>query len=233
MTGDGVPTTPDGADAGRLVAERWCEVCRDATASSGAGITLVAHDRSTGTICVTDDVTALCEELQFTLGEGPCLDAYDERRPVGEPDLGVMGGLRWPAFRAPAVAAGVRAAFGFPISVGSVRLGALDLYRDLPGPLTAPQHADALRLADAAGVLILEAQAAARPGRLGDALAGAESFRLVVHQAAGMIAAQLDVPVVDALRRLRAHAFVHDVAVADVAREVVGRRLRFDEGDRR
>ena len=69
----------------------------------------------------------------------------------------------WPSPR-PVIDAGVRAVFGFPLRVGAVRLGALNLYRDQPGPLADEQHADALVLADVAAELILMLQAHAPPG---------------------------------------------------------------------
>src|SRR4030095_11329857 len=110
-----------------------------------------------GSVCTTGEVSALIEDLQYSLGEGPCVDAYNQDRPELEPDLADPVTPRWLASGAPALDAGVRAVFGFPLRVGAVRLGALNLYRDRPGPLTDHEHADALVLADvgAAGVLLL------------------------------------------------------------------------------
>jgi len=68
------------------------------------------------------------------------VDAYRQNAVVTEPDLADPVTRRWPAFTPSAVEAGVRAVFGFPMRVGSVRLGALNLYRDVPGPLTGEQH---------------------------------------------------------------------------------------------
>ena len=139
---------------------------------SGAGIMLLADDRPRGSLCTTNDVSALIEELQYTLGEGPCVDAHRQRSPVAEPDLAHPVELRWSAFAGPAVDAGARAVFGFPVTVGSVRLGALNLYRDQPGPLSADQHADALVVADVAARSIISMQADAVPGTIGVGLGG-------------------------------------------------------------
>jgi len=218
-------------DGDSVATSRLCEVCRAATATNGAGIMLITNEVTRGTICVTNDVSELIEELQFTLGEGPCIDAYDLRAPVTEPDLAAPIVARWTAFTPPAVAAGVRAVFGFPISVGTVRLGALNLYREHPGPLTARQHSDAVLLAGAAAEMIIEMQADAAPGAIGSGLEAGSNFRFVVHQAAGMIAVQLGIDVADALIRLRAYAFVDGAGVSDVAAEVVARRLRFDQDE--
>jgi hypothetical protein len=211
-----------------LGTKRLCEVGADVAGVTGAGIMLMSGDVPRGSLCATDAVSRLVEDLQYALGEGPCVDAFRQDRPVAEPDLAAPGTNRWPAFSGPAVAAGARAVFGFPLQVGAVRLGALDLYRDRPGVLDDEHHADALVMADVAAQAILVLQADAPPGRLATELTAGADFHYVVHQAAGMVAAQLDVGVGEALVRLRAHAFGADRPVTDVARDVVARRLRFD-----
>lgn len=195
---------------------------------SGAGIMLMSDDLPQGDVCATDELSALIERLQYALGEGPCVDACRQDRPVLEPDLAAPESPRWPAFAAPAAEAGVRGIFAFPLQVGAARLGALDLYRTRPGPLTDEQHAEALVMADIAAQAILVLQASAPPDRLASELESGADFHLVVHQAAGMVAAQLDAGVGQALIRLRAHAFGNDRPLDAVADDVVNRRLRFD-----
>jgi hypothetical protein len=147
---------------------------------------------------------------------------------VAEPDLAEPAAWRWPAFTGPALDAGARAVFGFPLQVGAVRLGAMNLYRDRVGPLTDEQHADALVMADVAGQAVLVMQAHAPPGEIAAELEAGADFQYVVHQAAGMVAAQLDVSVGQALIRLRAYAFGNDRPLTQVATDVVARTLRFD-----
>jgi hypothetical protein len=214
------------ADA-ELGTKRLCQGCAEITGMSGAGIMLMSGDLAQGSICTTDAVSDLIEQLQYTLGEGPCVDAFRQDRPVMEPDLAHPLTPRWFAFAPPAVEAGARAVFGFPLQVGAIRLGALNLYRDRPGRLTDEQHADGLVLASIAADAILVLQADAPPGRLAAELEAGADFQYVVHQASGMVAVQLDVSVAHALIRLRAHAFANDRPVADVAEEVVLRTLRF------
>jgi hypothetical protein len=209
--------------------KRLCDVCAEVTGMTGAGIMLMSDDVPRGSVCTTDDVSALIEQLQYDLGEGPCVDAYRHERPVLEPDLAEPAVLRWLGFTGPAVGAGVRAVFGFPLQVGAVRIGALNLYCDRPGPLTDEQHADALVMADVAARAVLLLQANAPAGKLATELEAGADFQYVVHQAAGMVAAQLDVTVGQALVRLRAYAFGNDRALGDVARDVVARRVRFDD----
>jgi GAF domain-containing protein len=211
-----------------LETKRLCEVGAQVTGMSGAGIMLMSGDVPRGAVCSSNTVSALIEQLQYELGEGPCVDAYRHDRPVLEPDLVDPDTPRWLAFSGPAVKAGVRAVFGFPLQVGAVRLGALNLYSDHPGPLTDEQHADALVMADVAAQAVLLLQADAPPGKLAAELEAGADFQYVVHQASGMVAAQLDVSVGQALIRLRAYAFGNDRPLAAVARDVVARTLRFD-----
>ena len=206
-----------------------CQVCRDATGVTGAGIMLMSETTSHGSICTTNNVSELIERLQYDLGEGPCIDAYSNDRPIAEPDLVEPSQPRWTAFTPPAIAAGARAVFGFPLRVGAARLGALNLYCDQAGPLTDEQHRDALIAANIAAHAVLLMQAGAPPGALSSELDAGGEFHWVVHQAAGMIAAQLDTGILDALVRLRAHAFGSGRDLTDVAGEVVHRELRFDE----
>ena len=102
-------------------------------------------------------------------------------------------------------------------------------YRDRPGLLNDEQHADALVVADAAARWVLDAQAGAPSGAVAKELEAGADFQYVVHQASGMVAAQLDVSVDQALIRLRAYAFGNDRALTEVGRDVVARRLRFDD----
>lgn len=205
-----------------------CTGCARIADMSGAGIMLMSGDVPRGSICTTNAVSACIEQLQYDLMEGPCVDAYRLDRPVLEPDLASPTTPRWVAFTGPALDAGVRAIFGFPLQVGAVRLGALNLYRDRPGPLSPEQHADVLVLADIAAQSVLILQASAAPGQLAQALENDSEFQYVVHQAAGMVSAQLEISLTHALIRLRAYAFGNEVPLLEVATAVVGRRLRFD-----
>jgi len=195
---------------------------------NGAGIMLMAGDIPQGSLCTTDKVSAFIEESQFALGEGPCVDAYHLDRPVLEPDLANPSTPRWLAFTGPVLDAGVRAIFGFPLHMGGVRLGALNLYRDEPGGLTDQQHADALGMADIATRAVLVMQSNAPLGHIAVELASGADFEYVVHQASGMVAAQLGVSVGQALIRLRGYAFGNARSLRAVAEDVVARRVRFD-----
>jgi GAF domain-containing protein len=210
--------------------ERLCRVCTETIGISGAALSLISESYRE-TIGASNDVAARIEELQLTLGEGPCVDASTSGEPLFAPDLIRASALaRWPGFAPAAVAAGVKAVFGFPLAVGAVRVGALDLYRDTPGELDDDEVTDALLLADMATAAVLNAQADAPAGD--DPLHWQdEDFRgrhAVVHQATGILLVQLDVPIEEAFLRLRAYAFATDRRLSDVADDIVGHRLRVD-----
>ncbi len=143
--------------------KRLCQVCAQAVAVSGAGIMLMWADSPEGSLCTTNKMSDLIEQLQYALGEGPCVDAYRQDWPVFEPDLANPVTSRWPAFSPPAIEAGARAVFGFPLQLGAARLGALNLCRDRPGPLSDDQHADALVMAGIAAQSVLVLQAGPHP----------------------------------------------------------------------
>lgn len=214
------------AGGGSRSASRLCQRSADVIAVSGVGVMLMSGDVP-GSLCTTDAVSALIEELQFTLGEGPCMDAYNYKQVVLEPDLADPRTPRWLAFAPKALQVGARAVFGFPLLVGAARLGALNLYQERPGPLSDDQHAAALVVADVVAHWIIDMQANAAQGLLAQELEVGSEFYLSVHNAAGAVSAQLGVTVAEALIRMRAYAFAQDRPLREVAQDVIDRKLRF------
>jgi hypothetical protein len=216
---------------------RLCAACLSALPVSGVGVALMTVDGPSGVVlAATDERARQLEELQFALGEGPCVEASGGGRPVLVPDVadvgadrGMAGSSRWPRFGVAVADAGIQAVFAFPLRVGGIRVGVLDLYRDSPGRLTAAEVVEALAFADAATEVVLHMQDNAMHDGEPAALVGAIERRAVVHQATGMIAIQLSVSLAEALLRLRAHAYASRRTVSAIAADVVDRRLRFDE----
>lgn len=215
---------------GAQVAHRHvCLACAE-DLSAGVALSMTAGRGGLAqTVAATDQASAELEECQSTLGEGPGVDVANGQAALFVPELTAEYSLRWPMFTDRAAALGVRAVFAFPISAGTAGLGVLDVYRDRAGPLTDDELADALAYADAALALTLDNFAERLPKGSVDELFTAR--RAAIHQASGMVSVQLGVSVADALARLRAHAFATDRQLADVAADVVARRLRFDADD--
>lgn len=154
-----VDGAPEGM-RGRL--QRLCTVMTRVLPATGAGVSVLTEIRiEGGTAAAWGPDSRALEELQFSLGEGPCIEAFTSRRPVLEPDLPGRGMQRWPAYGPVAHAYGVRAVFAIPLQVGGARLGALDIYRDEPGSLSAVNLSQAVTFADLAVSVLLDAQNAA------------------------------------------------------------------------
>jgi hypothetical protein len=198
-------------------------------AACGVGLTLSRGNGVAEPFCAVGPATDELEELQFTLGEGPAVEAIGA--PVVAADLStVEAGRRWPMFVPAALARGVGSMVSVPLRAGAINAGVLSVYWASPGRLSDDVMTDVLVYADAAMLLVLGAAdgiATARPHLHGD---GFDERRAEVHQAAGMISVQLGVGVEEALVRLRAHAYAHERRLAEVARDVVERRLRFSPG---
>ena len=197
-------------------------------AITGAGLPFIVDGRPLGSLGASEERSRRVEELQFTYGEGPCLDANRTRQAVSEPRL-AHAPLRWPAFGPEALKAGVEAVFAIPLQLGDASYGALDLYRDTPGPLAHGELADARTIADGAVVMMLTLQGAAAPGQLTAAIDDMAEYRAEVHQAAGMISVQLGVGIDEAMVALRARAYQADIPIGDLAADIVARRVRLDE----
>jgi len=209
-------------------ADRLCAECVRTLDVSGAALILMNDFDNLGVVAVTDGPAARMEELQFATGEGPCVDASRTGRPVLMPDVGNGALERWPGYGSGLLTTTVQAVFAFPLQVGAIRIGVLDLYRDTTGGLTEDHFIEALAFADAAVLLLLHLQGDTNGGRQANAMFDAIGRNAAIHQATGMIAVQLSVNLAEALLRLRAHAYAADISMAAVAADVVSRKLRFD-----
>lgn len=213
------------------LAQELVVMCAMGVPVTGAGLIVMTDSGPGAMLASTDGPARTMEELQFTLGEGPCVDASTSGRPVLQPDLALTAPARWPGFAAGALEVGVRAVFAFPLQVGGIRVGVLDLYRDVEGVLTTGELAEALAFADAATSILLHMQGQTR--RAGDdaRLVTAVDDRAEVHQATGMVSVQAAIVLADALVLLRAHAFAAERPILQVARDVLTRKLSFGGED--
>lgn len=222
-----------GPDGGGLP-HRLVSACGRALPVSGVGLVLMTHDGPAGTVAVTDGVAAKLSDLQFTLGEGPSVDAFRTGRPVLQQDLAATGSGRWPVFAGGALDVGIEAVFAFPLRLGAIRLGVLDLYRDRTGALSEPELVEALAFADAATMLLLHLQSLEPDvgGPLG--VVPVVEDRAEVHQATGMVSVQAAVPLGQAIGLLQGRAFATGRPIGAVAKDVLTGRVHFsDDGNGR
>jgi hypothetical protein len=203
--------------------------CCRATGLDGAGVSIVSASGAREPLYGSDDVACVIERLQLTLGEGPCVDSSTTAGPVLVADLTDPRDVvtsRWPVFRNEVTRLGAGAIFSFPIQIGAIWLGAVDFYRQAPGPLSRPELSTALSSVEEVGLMILEA-----PHHYGDAEASTTT-NMIVHQAAGMVMGQLDSSIEEAMVRLRATAFAEGLALIDLAADVVHGRKRIPKENR-
>ena len=184
-----------------------------------------------GTLGAGGVAARVYDELQFTRGEGPCLDSVAHRAPVVVVDLADPDVVRWPAYGPVMLAHQIRGVYAMPVVVAGQYVGALDLFWAHPGVLGAEQLAGALVAAELAQMPLLDLLAedlqAAVADPDSDSWAELNTLsRAEVSQATGMLVAQLEVEPAEALVRLRAHAFATGRSATDVACDILDRRLR-------
>lgn len=225
-----------GAPTPLAAADRLCEACVQFLDVDGASISLIDRGTSVGTFGSSGEVSRALDELQFTYGQGPCLDAVAQGRPILAPDLNDPGEHRWPALTQAILAHGVQAMFAMPVAVANTSVGALDLYRHGSGPLDDVTLTGGMWAAGLAALPLLDLmtsdtdwQRAAEGQGSWEQLASLE--RVEVYQATGMIIAALDISPADALVRLRAHAISHSLTASEVAYQILNRRLVLDSDD--
>ena len=216
---------------GTGLADMLLHACISTLPVGGAGLVLMTEDGSAGTVAATDSAARLLEELQFTLGEGPLIDASRTGRPVLQPDLARTAPQLWPAFADELARSGPRAVFAFPLRVGAIRLGVLDLYRNAPGVLSQGDLAEALAFADAATLLLLDLQSRGPDAELPLDLAAAVEDRAEVHQATGVVSVQAGVSLAVALVMLRARAYAEQRPIGELALDVLHGRVRLGQDD--
>jgi hypothetical protein len=216
------PPRPGDRDSVMGVLQRLCRAAARDLGASGAGVSLLSESGELVTAAASSPTSLLVEELQFTVGEGPCLSAYTLRGPVLVPDL-ARSEVTWPGYAPAAHDLGVRAVFAFPLQLGVARHGVLDVYRTAVGSLSRWAVRRALGFAEVALGAVVDARRDARETEL--LLNDVRDTRLEVYQAQGMVMVQLRVSAGEAMSRLRAHAYAHDMRLHDVALAVLTRRL--------
>jgi hypothetical protein len=165
------------------------------------------------------------QDLEFTVGEGPGIDAFNSSVPVLVEDL-ASADERWPLFSGAALRIGARSIYSFPLHFGVITLGALTLSSEQPGSLAGTDLSQVPLVTEVVMSVILHMQADDASDSLAWSLDVGDD-RAVVHQATGMIATQLDCGLDEALLRLRARAFADETAIDDVAEAVIQRQVRF------
>jgi len=214
-------SAPDGRDGVADLLQQLCRALTTDLAVAGVAVNLMSTAGSDGVLAASDDRSRVVDELQFATGEGPCHDAYASRRPVLTPDLRSVTHGRWPAYTSAAREAGLAAVFAFPLHLGAVVLGVLDVYADQPGSLSRDQVTVALTQAQLATEILLDGELVTPDGGPDHDLSTTLDHRAEIYQAQGMVMVDLGVDPTDALSRMRAHAFGNERPLIDLARDII------------
>jgi hypothetical protein len=234
-------TVPDQlreAVAGRrgvVAADSLCEVCVVLFDVDAAAISLVFDGSADGTLGASGEQARALDELQFTFGEGPCLDSVSSRAPVLVADLADAEENRWPAYGPAMLDFRIRAVYAVPIVAAGEYVGSLNLFREHPGGFPTKHVAGVVLAAELAGIPLLDLLDADLQAAVDDPCSDAWAelnaiSRAEVGQATGMLVAQLDVEPAEALVRLRAHAYATGRTATDVARDIIDRKLILEGG---
>jgi hypothetical protein len=213
------------AAMGGRESELWRPVL-DVIPVEGAAISTIAEFLGAETVSASGRLAARLDELQFDLGEGPCWDAMREQHVILEPDIRSRPHREWPAFSRAIAEHDVGAIFAFPLVFGPLQLGAMDLYSGSARELSAAEERHGGALASVISRLVLDR--AIRRVEDPDVLFAEDRFsRRLIHQATGMVLAQLDISAEDARLLIQGHAFAMNRPMRDVAEAILERRLDF------
>ena len=185
----------------------------------GTALMLVDRDQVLRNLAVSDPRAALLEELQEEHGEGPCVDAFDDKQPVAADDLGRED--RWPAFSAGAARRRLLAVLASPIPFSEQAVGVVAVFAAEPHPWTGAEREAIVAFTELVALLILNAMEASERGRLAGELQVALDSRVVIEQAKGVLVGRHGLTTRQAFERLRRQARDQRRPLSEVARAVV------------
>lgn len=233
---DDSAATDEAAASPQLFLARTCVAVLESARVDGAAIAVMSAGGARELVYASNAVAQYLDDIQFTAGVGPCLDAFHAGSPVLCPDLRTAEVReKWLGFTDDALSIGAAGVYAFPLTGGPTVFGSLELYRETPGDLSAGEHAAAVRGAETIAQLLLADYAIADGDKStgGDEgrVWGSELSRPQVNHAAGMVSVQLNVSIADAMASMRSRAYLDHRSLTDVADDVVARRLVFRETD--
>lgn len=204
--------------------DKVCNEIVEVLAVTGAGVMLEDDDGHLRFVAASDDTVRAIEALQIELGEGPCLAAYGTGEVVTIGDLGADSRFR--RFSPRARGRGMVAVQSLPLKSGKECVGALNLYSTTPGAIDPADTEVGLLLTDVCTTYIVNAQTLAASSKLAAQLQRALDSRVLIEQAKGMLAEQLQVSIDDAFEILRRYARSNGRKLHDVAGEVLDGSLK-------
>lgn len=191
--------------------------CSELLVADTAGVLLETPAGTLALAAATSPEMLEIEDLEISLGQGPCLEAYQTGRQVTAADLGQCRD-RWPQFVDRIGELGMRSANAFPLRLRDDRIGALNLYWAAVGAVSPRETSLGQALADTAAVGILQERALFEAERRSEQLQRALDSRIVIEQAKGMLAERRGLRPGEAFTVLRTHARSNNLKLREVCR---------------
>lgn len=212
----------------RAVADALCGACVTLLDVDGAVLTLVDDGAVSSALGSSGELSSRLIEMQFTLGEGPCLEVAGSATAMAI-DLGSPHAQRWPAFAREASLLGVRAMFVLPVAVVGSPIGTLCLHRNRAEPFVGAVNEGCFLAAELAGMPLLDLIAIDLHAAAADDTSSAwkeiaSLSRSEVYQAVGVLMVQLEMTPAEALVRLRGYAFAHGMTTSELAYDILEHR---------
>jgi transcriptional regulator with GAF, ATPase, and Fis domain len=189
-------------------------------AASAAGVVLADPRGELRVAAASSEAAGVVELFQIQNDQGPCLDCFRTGRPVTAADL-TGPDQPWPRFAAAAAEAGFRSVEALPMRLRDQVIGALNLFRAGPGPLSPADLRIGQALADVATIGLLQGRNVQRSDTLAEQLQAALNSRVIIEQAKGKLAERLSVDMDRAFALLREYARSSNQRLTDVARNFV------------
>ena len=187
-----------------------------------ASVTLRRRRNRTETVAASSDIARQADELQYDLGEGPCLEAAI----TGEPRLSnhLETSEDWPRWGPKAAQTGVHALLGIQLSTTDEVLGALNLYAGTANAFTRDDI-------DVAEVYATHATNALTAARMSSGLRTALHTRHMIGVAQGILMQLYQLSMEQSFELLRRYSSHTNTKLGDVAEYVVQHRVLPDSAD--
>ena len=187
---------------------------------SAAGLLLADPRGELRVVAASSEAARLLELFQLQSDQGPCLDCFRTGRPVAAADLAVAA-ARWPRFAPAARQAGFAAVQALPMRLREQVIGALNLFRAVPGALDPAGVRVGQALADVATIGLLQERSIRHSDTLNEQLQAALNSRVVIEQAKGKLAERLGLDMDQAFSLLRDRARTSNRRLSDLARAFI------------
>jgi GAF domain-containing protein len=188
-------------------------------AVDGAGLMLIDPEQLLRNVADSDERVDHLEELQIEHGEGPCIDAYEEKELVHAADL--ADEARWPRFSPAALDRGLRAVLASPIPFNQTAFGVVVVFSSKVHPWSPEGELALVAFTDLAALTIANTMQSEQRGELATQLQRALDARVVIEQAKGALCARDGVTPGQAFEQMRHRARAERRRVLEIAQEIM------------